>query len=130
MIRRPPRSTRTDTLFPYTTLFRSGHVMGYGLSLITLDLSDTKSLAEAQAKIRAYAAANTGRKWIIGTGWNQELWGLGRFPTAAELDPAVSDVTVRTDERRVGTECGSTGCTRVQPDREKINEKQNSQTLK
>src|SRR3546814_18186452 len=26
MIRRPPRSTRTDTLFPYTTLFRSGKV--------------------------------------------------------------------------------------------------------
>src|SRR3546814_3212183 len=24
MIRRPPRATRTDTLFPYTTLFRSG----------------------------------------------------------------------------------------------------------
>src|SRR3546814_12190331 len=28
MIRRPPRSTRTDTLFPYTTLFRSRHVEG------------------------------------------------------------------------------------------------------
>src|SRR3546814_14823907 len=27
MIRRPPRSTRTDTLFPYTTLFRSGEVL-------------------------------------------------------------------------------------------------------
>src|SRR3546814_2932305 len=27
MIRRPPRSTRTDTLFPYTTLFRSGGVL-------------------------------------------------------------------------------------------------------
>src|SRR3546814_9019246 len=26
MIRRPPRSTRTDTLFPYTTLFRSWHL--------------------------------------------------------------------------------------------------------
>src|SRR3546814_3730322 len=26
MIRRPPRSTRTDTLFPYTTLFRSGEL--------------------------------------------------------------------------------------------------------
>src|SRR3546814_18177362 len=26
MIRRPPRSTRTDTLFPYTTLFRSGKI--------------------------------------------------------------------------------------------------------
>src|SRR3546814_18722708 len=31
MIRRPPRSTRTDTLFPYTTLFRSIlPVIGYG----------------------------------------------------------------------------------------------------
>src|SRR3546814_10255270 len=28
MIRRPPRSTRTDTLFPYTTLFRSRHAPG------------------------------------------------------------------------------------------------------
>src|SRR3546814_15147273 len=27
MLRRPPRSTRTDTLFPYTTLFRSGDVL-------------------------------------------------------------------------------------------------------
>src|SRR3546814_4941749 len=31
MIRRPPRSTRTDTLFPYTTLFRSlAHLLGVG----------------------------------------------------------------------------------------------------
>src|SRR3546814_10610056 len=30
MIRRPPRSTRTDTLFPYTTLFRSGLPIGGG----------------------------------------------------------------------------------------------------
>src|SRR3546814_3064393 len=28
MIRRPPRSTRTDTLFPYTTLFRSVRLQG------------------------------------------------------------------------------------------------------
>src|SRR3546814_9106019 len=27
MLRRPPRSTRTDTLCPYTTLFRSGHLL-------------------------------------------------------------------------------------------------------
>src|SRR3546814_4318147 len=34
MIRRPPRSTRTDTLFPYTTLFRSdGNVAKHSLSL-------------------------------------------------------------------------------------------------
>src|SRR3546814_13089318 len=30
MIRRPPRSTRTDTLFPYTTLFRSRGAAGAG----------------------------------------------------------------------------------------------------
>src|SRR3546814_8636870 len=30
MIRRPPRSTRTDTLFPYTTLFRSPTAGGFG----------------------------------------------------------------------------------------------------
>src|SRR3546814_10025901 len=30
MIRRPPRSTRTDTLFPYTTLFRSQGAQGAG----------------------------------------------------------------------------------------------------
>src|SRR3546814_10647216 len=29
MIRRPPRSTRTDTLFPYTTLFRAGDRAGH-----------------------------------------------------------------------------------------------------
>src|SRR3546814_18020836 len=29
MIRRPPRSTRTDTLFPYTTLFRSSAPFGF-----------------------------------------------------------------------------------------------------
>src|SRR3546814_16639156 len=33
MIRRPPRSTRTDTLFPYTTLFRSG--VGRPLALVS-----------------------------------------------------------------------------------------------
>src|SRR3546814_17567343 len=30
MIRRPPRSTRTDTLFPYTTLFRSDRAVHHG----------------------------------------------------------------------------------------------------
>src|SRR3546814_7165731 len=33
MIRRPPRSTRTDTLFPYTTLFRSAYCMSAGRRL-------------------------------------------------------------------------------------------------
>ena len=68
-----------------------GHVMGLGFQLLTLDLSNTNSLSEAQAAIKAYAAKYPERRWIIGRGWNQEKWGLGRFPTAQDLDIAVSD---------------------------------------
>jgi predicted amidohydrolase YtcJ len=67
------------------------HVMDIGFGALTLDLSDTTSLEGALAKIKAFADANPGRPWIIGRGWNQEKWGLGRFPTAAELDTVVAD---------------------------------------
>src|SRR3546814_19915261 len=39
MIRRPPRSTRTDTLFPYTTLFRSGWTAHALQKFVELQLS-------------------------------------------------------------------------------------------
>ncbi|MGL4312488.1 MAG: amidohydrolase [Sphingomonas sp.] len=68
-----------------------GHVMELGIRAYELDLSQAKSLDEALAMIKAYAAANPDRKWITGGGWNQEQWHLGRFPTAAELDSAVPD---------------------------------------
>ncbi|RJF91488.1 amidohydrolase [Sphingomonas cavernae] len=68
-----------------------GHVMGVGFQALTLDLSAAKSLEEAKTMIAAYVQAHPDRKWILGTGWNQEAWGLGRFPTAADLDAVVSD---------------------------------------
>ncbi|MEG3085918.1 amidohydrolase [Sphingomonas sp. PB4P5] len=68
-----------------------GHLMDLGFRALALDLSDTKTLAEATAKIAAYAKANPERKWILGGGWNQEVWGLGRFPTAADLDAVLGD---------------------------------------
>jgi predicted amidohydrolase YtcJ len=68
-----------------------GHVMELGMGALEVDLSDTNSLAEAQARLRAFAAANPTPRWIVGRGWNQERWHLGRFPTAAELDAAVPD---------------------------------------
>ncbi|MGN6277369.1 MAG: amidohydrolase [Sphingomonas sp.] len=74
-----------------------GHVMDLGFRSMEVDLSDTHSLAEAKAKIAAYVAANPDRKWIIGGGWNQEQWGLGHFPTAADLDAVVSDRPVVLD---------------------------------
>src|SRR3546814_20176402 len=76
MIRRPPRSTRTDTLFPYTTLFRSEwlfphtHICDnvqndeytrFPMSRLTIDMTDQqhqslKALAALQRKtIKQYA---------------------------------------------------------------------------
>ncbi len=68
-----------------------GHVMAAGLSALTLDLSNTNTLAEAQAAIKAYAAKYPDRRWIIGRGWNQEKWKLGRFPNSADIDSVIAD---------------------------------------
>jgi len=62
------------------------HVMGMGFAALSLDLSETTSLPQALDKIRTFVAEHPDRPWIVGRGWNQELWKLGRFPTAAELD--------------------------------------------
>src|SRR3546814_11863431 len=52
MIRRPPRSTRTDTLFPYTTLFRSV-VLGQLLGLLAVGKGLGTGVAAALAAIAA-----------------------------------------------------------------------------
>ncbi|MBK5265031.1 MAG: amidohydrolase family protein [Alphaproteobacteria bacterium] len=71
-----------------------GHVMALGFQALTLDLSGTHSLVAALAKVTAYAQAYPARRWIIGTGWNQEAWGLKRFPTAADIDAVLPDTPV------------------------------------
>jgi len=93
--RRPARPRflidgRGRTLLP-GLIDAHGHVMGLGMGALQLDLSDTNSLAEAQARIAAFAAANPSPRWIIGRGWNQERWRLGRFPTSADLDAVTGD---------------------------------------
>src|SRR3546814_2517991 len=50
MIRRPPRSTRTDTLFPYTTLFRSGVAAWPGLGGYSATKWALEGLSEALAQ--------------------------------------------------------------------------------
>src|SRR3546814_17448831 len=42
MIRRPPRSTRTDTLFPYTTLFRSTKTLGPRAAQLFTELNELR----------------------------------------------------------------------------------------
>jgi predicted amidohydrolase YtcJ len=68
-----------------------GHVLDLGFESTQVGLSDTTSLTQAQEAIRAFTQANPQHAWIQGDGWNQVKWQLGRFPTAAELDAAVSD---------------------------------------
>ena len=68
-----------------------GHVMALGFGALQLDLTGTTSIADLQQRLKAYAAANPDAKWILGRGWNQELWSDKRFPTAADLDAVVSD---------------------------------------
>jgi len=68
-----------------------GHLMGLGLALRQADLVGSRSLDEALERVRDFAAARPNASWIVGNGWNQVIWKLGRFPTAAELDSAVAD---------------------------------------
>lgn len=68
-----------------------GHVTDLGSMALNLDLTGTSSLADLQDRLRNYAANHAGEGWIIGGGWNQELWPDKRFPSAADLDAAVPD---------------------------------------
>src|SRR3546814_9158933 len=61
MIRRPPRSTRTDTLFPYTTLFRSREREDETVELIVKTVNDALGLNQAWPNI---CQAMRGRKFL------------------------------------------------------------------
>src|SRR3546814_2839908 len=88
MIRRPPRSTRTDTLFPYTTLFRSRFLhrrdLVLGLALPAGD--DRTGVAHAAARRRADARDEADHRLLAATAGLvlQELGGLF-FGRAADL---------------------------------------------
>src|SRR3546814_5010961 len=75
MIRRPPRSTRTDTLFPYTTLFRS---LGAGAERCRLDLDEI-------ADPRLFADDRTGAKARIGADVRARFHGCA-FQMAERMD--------------------------------------------
>jgi predicted amidohydrolase YtcJ len=68
-----------------------GHVLGLGFSALQLDLVGTSSLEDLQHRLKHYASAHPGKGWLVGRGWNQELWPVKNFPTAADLDAAVPD---------------------------------------
>src|SRR3546814_15167319 len=57
MIRRPPRSTRTDTPFPYTTLFRSGQNVAETTNPISLTTPTQQAARQEDSKVEIEAEA-------------------------------------------------------------------------
>src|SRR3546814_20902457 len=111
MRRRPPRSTRTDTPFPYTTLFRScgGN---YASSLV----AQAEAIRQGCDQVLFLDAAE--RRWI------EELGGMNLFfvfddgtlatpPLTGTILPGLTRASIRSEHRRVGNELVSTfrsGC--------------------
>ncbi|WDE10505.1 amidohydrolase [Thalassomonas haliotis] len=68
-----------------------GHVLGYGLSLLRADLTNTASELEAAKRVLNYAQKNKDLTWLQGRGWNQVQWPGKSFPGAASLDQYFPD---------------------------------------
>ena len=68
-----------------------GHVMGLGAMKLQADVTGTASVDQALTRVKQFGQAHPDSAWVTGRGWNQVIWNLGRFPTAKELDSAVSD---------------------------------------
>src|SRR3546814_21090180 len=101
MIRRPPRSTRTDTLFPYTTLFRS-----------------VRCRRSCRLHRRhEYAAARLGAGGEPADPHHRRGGGACS-PGGGKFRPRR---VLRSEERRVGKECVSTCRSRWSPDHYKKN---------
>ncbi|GGP54357.1 amidohydrolase [Shewanella algicola] len=65
-----------------------GHVLSYGLSLLTADLTNTNSEQDAVSRAQAFIKKNPTDGWLMGRGWNQELWFSKQFPSKESLDKA------------------------------------------
>src|SRR3546814_11995765 len=115
MIRRPPRSTRTDTLFPYTTLFRSVYIsissyQGYLSHIEEVILVDPATNFPAnpetggQLIIGNTAASNT----IYGSAVGDEIGGKGTADSidghpGVEITPGVGGDDVISRDIDLGT---------------------------
>src|SRR3546814_20060308 len=121
MIRRPPRSTRTDTLFPYTTLFRSqfnrvnmapfnGIVPESAVPALPFVFRSTQHMRTAMdGKIGDDILAAFEPHGFIGLCF----YDSGARSFYNRVRPI--HTPARSEERRVGKECVSTGRSRMRP---------------
>src|SRR3546814_16484886 len=126
MIRRPPRSTRTDTLFPYTTLFRSKRELDFKVDHRFGDIAGTNGGAKNFFGLDNSTDIKIGFEYGITDNLNV---GVARAKGATQvaqlyevnvkyrmLRQTVEDKmplsVARSEERRVGQECVRTSGTR------------------
>ncbi len=67
------------------------HFAGFGLSLRRVDLRGCRSLRQAVEAVAAAARRARPGEWILGGGWDKNLWPEGRFPRRDDLDPVTGD---------------------------------------
>lgn len=68
------------------------HIFGLGARLNGLAIYDAMSAEECISRAIQHTSLRGG--WVVGMGWNQELWRVKSYPTAAMLDSVFTDVPV------------------------------------
>src|SRR3546814_15393440 len=124
MIRRPPRSTRTDTLFPYTTLFRSRlrgrfDVFEYGrleyapdgyplLAIRSRDWNDALPCVLVTGGVHGYETSGVHGALLFADRHGADYAGKANLLVAPCVSPWAYEPTHRPEERRGGKDGVST----------------------
>jgi len=70
------------------------HFYGYGTGLQVADLTGADSFEELITRVVAHREKHPGQTWILGRGWDQNLWKKKAFPSREKLDELFPDVPV------------------------------------
>jgi predicted amidohydrolase YtcJ len=62
------------------------HFVGYAMSLLTVNLVDTKSWEEVVERCNAFAKTLPAGAWLTGRGWDQNDWAVKEFPINSKLN--------------------------------------------
>src|SRR5690606_18178191 len=70
------------------------HFYGYGTGLQVADLTGASSFEETLEKLVEHREKHPGQPWLLGRGWDQNLWENKAFPHREKLDTLFPDIPV------------------------------------
>lgn len=70
------------------------HFLGYALTLGQADLMGSHSMEEVLNRLATFRSEFPNAPWLLGRGWDQNLWPVKSFPTKEQLDEVFPDVPV------------------------------------